>query len=115
MGTAMAAQELAQDLGSLFAGYRAIADQHPTSNPLLRLALEISNRLEAGMLDYELLSDLVQHLTVGGFETRAEKLSRYSGEADPERNDAIIRDIATRQLRSSDGETLPFEDFKHWV
>src|ERR1700678_941473 len=108
MRTAMEAQELAQDLGRLFADYRSIADQHPTSNPLLRLALEISNRLEAGSLDYELLGDLVQHLTVGGFETRAEKLSRYSGETDPERNDAIIRDIATKQIRSADGGTLPF-------
>ena len=115
MGTAMAAQELTQDLGSLFADYRAIADQHPTSNPLLRLALEISNRLEAGTLDYELLGDLVQHLTVSGFETRAEKLSRYSGETDPGRNDAIIRDIATKQIRSSDGHTLPFEYFKRWA
>ena len=90
---ATAAQELIQDLDRLFAEYRAVADQYPASNPLLRLALEISNRLEAGTLDYDGLGDLVQHLTMSGFETRAAKLSRYSGEADPERNAAIIRAI----------------------
>jgi phosphoenolpyruvate carboxylase len=111
----IAAQELAHDLGRLFADYRAIADQHPTSNPLLRLALEISNRLGTGSLDYESLGALVQHLTVGGFETRAAKLSRYSGETDPERNDAIIRAIAVKQTRAADGGMLPFEDFRSWA
>jgi phosphoenolpyruvate carboxylase len=109
------AETLAQDLGGLFDGYRAIADQHPTSNPLLRLALEISNRLESGNLDYDSLGDLVQFLTVGGFKTRAAKLSRYSGETDPERNAAIIRDIATAKTIAPGGERLPFEDFKTWV
>src|SRR5580698_5187483 len=115
MGTAMAAQELARDLGNLFADYRAIADQHPTSNPLLRLALEISNRLEAGTLDYESLGALVQLLTVSGFETRAAKLSRYSGETDPERNDAIIREIALKQTRSPGSGLLPFAEFRAWA
>jgi phosphoenolpyruvate carboxylase len=113
MGTA--AQDLARDLDRLFADYRAISDQHPTSNPLLRLALEISNRLEGGTLDYESLDELVQLLTVSGFETRAAKLSRYSGEADPERNDAIIREIAIKQTQSPDGGLLPFADFRAWA
>ncbi len=111
----MAAEELAHGLDRLFEEYRAIADQHPTSNPLLRLALEISNRLETGAMDYDSVGDLVQHLTMGGFATRAEKLSRYSGEADPERNDGIIRDIAVRQTKSADGGTLPFETFRAWA
>ena len=109
------AKALAHDLDRLFETYRAIADEHPTSNPLLRLALEISQRLESGALDNDGLSELVQHLTVGGFQTRAEKLSRYSGETDPGRNAAIIREIATRQTRTADSGTRPFEEFRAWA
>jgi phosphoenolpyruvate carboxylase len=106
---------LAHDLSRLFDDYRAIADQDPTSNPLLRLALEVSNRLEGGTLDYDLIGDLVQHLTVSGFETRAAKLSRYSGETDPDRNAQIIRGIAQGRTRAPDGSTVPFEDFRAWA
>src|SRR6185437_10819523 len=112
---ATAAQALAQDLDCLFAEYREVADQYPASNPLLRLALEISNRLEDGTLNYDSLGELVQHLTVGGFETRAAKLGRYSGETDPERNAAVICEIVGRQTRAGDGVLLPFEDFKAWA
>src|SRR6201996_1646299 len=112
---ATAAQELAQDLACLFAEYRAIADQYPASNPLLRLALEISNRLEAGTLNYDGLAELVQHLTVSGFETRAARLGRYSGETDPDCNTAIIREIVAKQTRTSDGGIVPFEDFRKWA
>jgi phosphoenolpyruvate carboxylase len=114
-GKSMTAEELAGDLNALFDDYRVIADQHPTSNPLLRLALEISNRLERGQLDYDSLGALVQFLTVSGFKTRAEKLSRYSGETDPDRNAAIIRDIATRRTLAPSGEKVAFEDFKKWA
>jgi len=112
---ATAAQELAQDLDRLFAEYRAVADQYPASNPLLRLALEISNRLEAGALGYDGLADLVQHLTVSGFETRAARLGHYSGETDPDRNTAMIRDIVAKQTRTPDGGLAPFADFKAWA
>src|ERR1019366_9901993 len=98
-GPGMTAKSLAHDLDRLFETYRIIADEHPTSHPLLRLALEISQRLESGVLDHDSLSELVQHLTVNGFATRAEKLSSYSGETDPDRNAAIIREIAARQTR----------------
>src|ERR1700758_4931875 len=107
---ATAAQELAHDLDGLFAEYRAIADQYPASNPLLRLALEISNRLEAGTLNYDGLAELVQHLTVSGFEARAARLGRYSGETDPDRNAAIIREIAARQTHAPDRGLVPFEE-----
>jgi phosphoenolpyruvate carboxylase len=115
VGRGEAAEALAHDLNGLFEGYRAIADQHPTSNPLLRLALEVSNRMETGQLDYESLDALVQFLTVGGFKIRAAKLSRYSGETDPERNAAIIREIASARTWKADGERVPFETFKEWV
>src|SRR6185312_4037926 len=98
-----AAQELAQDLDRLFAEYRAVADQYPASNPLLRLALEIYNRLEDGTLNYDGLAELVQHLTVSGFESRAARLGRYSGETDPDHNAAIVREIVAKQTRGPDG------------
>jgi phosphoenolpyruvate carboxylase len=109
------AAALARELEGLFAGYNATAAQHPTANPLLRLSLEVSSRLEHGALDETALGDLVQHLTVQGFAIRAEKLSRYSGQADPEANEATIRDIVRRRLRSPDGSTRSFEDFRDWA
>src|SRR5438309_2323850 len=95
---------LARDFSRMFDDYRSIADQDPTSNPLLRLALEVSNRLETGALNYDAVGDLVQHLTVTGFETRAAKLGRYSGETDPERNTDIVRQIAWDRTRAENGE-----------
>src|SRR5262249_2070512 len=71
--------------------------------------------LEARTFGYDLLGELVQHLTISGFETRAAKLSRYSGEADPERNGAIIRGIVEKQARTADGALKPFEAFKSWA
>lgn len=109
------AAKLAHDLSRLFDDYRAIADQDPTSNPLLRLALELSNQLESGALTYDSVGDVVQLLTVSGFTTRAAKLSRYSGETDPERNAEIIREIAIRKTRNAEGETLPFGEFRAWA
>ncbi len=114
-GSGNSTTELAQDFSRMFDDYRAIADQDPTSNPLLRLALEASNRLESGALDYAAVGDLVQHLTVTGFETRAAKLGHYSGETDPDRNADIVREIARRRTRGGNGETMPFEEFRAWA
>ncbi len=109
------AEALAHELDEMFETYRAISAQHPTSNPLLRLALDIANRLEIGALDHDRLEQLVQFLTLGGFKARAERLRRYSGETDPERNAAIVREIVESQARTEFGALRPFETFKAWA
>jgi phosphoenolpyruvate carboxylase len=106
---------LAAEFDAMFEAYRVIADQHPTSNPLLRLALEIAARLETGALDYLGIEQLTQLLTVRGFMSRAEKLARYFGETDPGRNADTIRRIILEQTRTTSGAGRPFEAFKTWV
>jgi len=51
---------------------------------------------------------------LSGFETRAAKLSRYSGEADPSatRHDPRYR---RNQTRAADGTLKPFADFRTWA
>jgi len=112
------AESLSAEFGCLFESYSGVAEQDPTSNPLLRLALEISHRFERGALDVDQIEQLVQFLTVSGFKSRAAKLARYSGEADPARNAAIIRDIVSRQTFSGtagDEGRRPFAEFKAWL
>ena len=109
------AEALAGELTHLFDSYSGIADQDPTSNPLLRLALEVAHRLEDGALDVDQIDGLVQLLTVSGFKSRAEKLARYSGETDPDRNAATIRVIVERQTLSDSLQRRPFAEFKAWV
>jgi phosphoenolpyruvate carboxylase len=101
---------LAREFDGLFETYRAISDQHPASNPLMRLALEIGNRLESGALDYDAIERLVQHLTVEGFRARAERLSRYIGETDPDRNARTVRDVIAGKARGRS-----FEEFRAWI
>lgn len=107
--------DLASDLERTFREYSQIAERHPTSNPLLRLALDLSNRLEAGEITQEELEGLVQYLTVRGFSVRAERLSRYSGELDPSRNADTIRRIAWEQAGPNAASRRPFEHFKAWA
>jgi phosphoenolpyruvate carboxylase len=114
-GTSIAAEALARELADMFEAFSATARQHPTANPLLRLALEIANRLEDGALASDQISHLVQYLTVSGFKRRAERLSRYSGETDPNRNAASIHAIVLAQTRTESGDPKPFEAFKAWV
>jgi phosphoenolpyruvate carboxylase len=109
------AESLARELIDLFEGFSATARHHPTANPLLRLALEIESRLDDGGLSYERIVALIQYLTVSGFKRRAERLARYSGETDPERNADRIRAIVLTQTRTERGEPKPFSDFKAWV
>jgi phosphoenolpyruvate carboxylase len=114
-GAAPGIEALAREFDEMFATYSGIADQHPTANPLLRLALEISNRLESGALDHDRIEQLVQFLTVSGFRSRAARLGRYSGEGDPARNAEIIRGIVRAQAETGTGARKPFDAFKAWV
>jgi phosphoenolpyruvate carboxylase len=109
------AETLARELLDQFTIFVGVSDQDPTANPLLRLALEIAARLETGALDYAKIERLVQFLTVRGFQRRAERLGRYSGETDLDRNIETLRDIIRKQTRNAAGETRPFEEFRAWV
>ncbi|HEV7369111.1 phosphoenolpyruvate carboxylase [Arenibaculum sp.] len=109
VGLARLAAELLDELGRLSAGTR----DDPFSNPVLRLALDLSRRIEAGTLSYGMLEQLIQHLAAQGFVGRAARLGAYVGEADPERNARRLHGLV-RSLAVPDGSqaTVPFEDFR---
>ena len=89
--------------------------EDPFSNPVLRLALDLSRRLEQGQLSYGALEQLVQYLSAEGFLDRAGRFGRYIGETDPEANEERLRQAFTALTRSADGgeaATVPFETFR---
>ena len=89
--------------------------EDPFSNPVLRLALDLSRRLEQGQLSYGALEQLVQYLSAEGFLDRAGRFGRYLGETDPEANEERLRQAFTALTRSADGgeaATVPFESFR---
>ena len=65
-------------------------DDDPFSNPIQRLALELSRRIEDGSVSYATLEQLIQYLSADGFIGRAARLSRYVGEMDPDANIRIL-------------------------
>jgi phosphoenolpyruvate carboxylase len=111
------------DLGALTAELCATlecfveaADDDPFSNPVLRLALDLSRRIEAGTLGYGTLEQLIQHLTADGFVGRAERLSRYFGDPDPDANEALLRTrIRAMALPGGREAPVPFEQFRDHV
>lgn len=107
---------LERQLSELLDRLRAATDEDPFSNPVLRLALEVSRRLASGTLDYPTLEQLVQHLVAEGFVARARRLSRYLGEADPEANTARLRQHIRALALPPGAETpIPFERFRTQV
>ena len=103
---------------ALTAELRALSkgtQEDPFSNPVLRLALDLSRRLEQGQLSYGALEQLVQYLSAEGFVDRARRFGRYLGETDPEVNERRLRDAFTALTRGGEDGTpgsLPFESFQ---
>lgn len=102
-------EDLLGELGRLSATVR----DDPFSNPVLRLALDLSRRIEAGNLSYGTLEQLIQHLCAQGFVGRAARLGAYVGEADPDANARTVHDLI-RSLAVPDGSQAPvaFEEFR---
>jgi phosphoenolpyruvate carboxylase len=104
---------LTRDLVGILDHYSRDAEADPFSNPVLRLSLELSQRLESGELTYDQLEQLTQYLTADGFVRRADRLSRYIGEVDPEINARRLTECirALALPHGADGP-IPFEQFR---
>jgi phosphoenolpyruvate carboxylase len=110
-----AAAELEAELASRLARLEAEHAEDPFANPIQRLALDISRRMEAGGLGLAEVEGLVQRLAVEGFLGRAERLGGLMGEADPAANAAAVRRIVSAMAEAPDGGSVPFEAFRHRV
>ena len=78
------ADEVPADLAALTAELVAAlrrfddaTDDDPFSNPIQRVALELSRRIEDGSVSYATLEQLIQYLSADGFIGRAARLKRY--------------------------------------
>ena len=91
-------------------------DDDPFSNPVQRVALELSRKIEDGSVSYATLEQLIQYLSADGFIGRAARLSRYVGEMDPEANAASLA-TRIRALAVPPGAKapVPFEAFRAQV
>ncbi|HYD32860.1 MAG TPA: phosphoenolpyruvate carboxylase [Azospirillaceae bacterium] len=107
---------LEAELTRFLAEFEAATADDPFSNPVLRLALEMSRRLSRGQLDLGTLEQFIQHLSTEGFLARAERLSRYMGEVDPEANAQRLRALFRRLARPNETEEpVAFESFRATV
>ncbi|KKJ77732.1 hypothetical protein WH95_04595 [Kiloniella litopenaei] len=92
---------LRDELESRLITMRQQTTSHPLGNPVLELAHDLSERLAAGNLSVDLLSQLVQYLSVEAFGDRAKRVSDYVG----------VESIADNKSRLSElFKALAFED-----
>ncbi|GIL39177.1 phosphoenolpyruvate carboxylase [Roseiterribacter gracilis] len=87
---------LAHELLEEFERFDHEAEDDPRGNPVQRLALSISHRLETGALSRGALEQLIQYLTVHGFRDRARRLRLALGELDPAANEAALAALFER-------------------
>ncbi len=91
-------------------------DDDPFSNPIQRVALELSRRIEDGSVSYATLEQLIQYLSADGFIGRAARLKRYVGEMDPDANIRILTARIEALALPPGAETpVPFEQFRAQV
>ncbi len=99
----------AADLADRLRDCQKAALSDPTANPVLRLALEIGERLASGAIGWGMLERLVQHLTVAGFKDRAAQLGAYLGDTDIAHNEARLTALFTAMANGS------FDDYRRAV
>ena len=102
---------LQKDLDSIRSG----AEKDPFSNSITMLALNISRRLEKKKLNYSALEALIQRLAVGSFGLKADRLKKYIGEVDREKNNNIVRKLIKKLAYDSSGNILPFKKFREKI
>ena len=102
---------LQKDLDKIRSG----AEKDPFSNSITMLALDISRRIEKKKLNYSALEALIQRLAVGSLGFRADRLRKYIGELDKEKNNITIKTLVSNLSKDENGNTIEFEIFKKKV
>ena len=101
-------RSLQKDLDKIRSG----AENDPFSNSITMLALDISRRLEKKKLNYSALEALIQRLAVGSLGFRADRLRKYIGELDKEKNNSKIKNLILNLSKDKDGKIIDFEIFQ---
>ncbi len=106
---------LAAEMAERLAAFEAEAEDDPTANPILRLAFETGERLASGALDWAVLEQLVQHLTVSGFHDRAARLGARLGETGAAANELRLSKLFQSLTLSASGTRVPFQSYRALV
>ena len=107
---------LTADLVAALRRFDEATDDDPFSNPIQRVALELSRRIEDGSVSYTTLEQLIQYLSADGFIGRAARLKRYVGEMDPDANIRILTArIEALAMPPGADAPVPFEQFRAQV
>jgi phosphoenolpyruvate carboxylase len=108
-----------RELQAVFGDLAGLRERNPFGNTVKLLALEVGKRLEKGKLSLGSIETLIQELTAGAFEHRAERLQSYLGESDPKRNEQKLRDVfqalaagSRRPGGKGNGACIPFQAYK---
>ncbi|MDY0873380.1 phosphoenolpyruvate carboxylase [Dongia rigui] len=108
-----------RDLRAVFGDLAGLRERNPFGNSVKLLALEVGKRLDQGKLSLGGIETLIQELTAGAFEHRADRLQSYLGESDPKRNEQKLRDVfqalaagSRRPAGKGKGARIPFQAFK---
>ena len=107
---------LTADLVAALKRFNDATDDDPFSNPIQRVALELSRRIEDGSVSYATLEQLIQYLSADGFIGRAARLKHYVGEMDPDANARILTArIEALAVPPGADAPVPFERFRAQV
>ncbi|WP_374656284.1 phosphoenolpyruvate carboxylase [Dongia sp.] len=109
-----------RELKAVFGDLAGLRERNPFGNSVKLLALEVGKRLERGKLSLGAIETLIQELTAGAFEHRADRLHCYLGESDPKRNEQRLREafqaLAAGSRRPGGGKgkgtRIPFQAYK---
>ena len=109
-----------RDLRAVFGDLAGLRERNPFGNSVKLLALEVGKRLDKSNLSLGGIEALIQELTAGAFEHRAQRLHRYLGESDPRRNEQRMREafraLAAGSRRPGGGRgksaRIPFASYK---
>jgi phosphoenolpyruvate carboxylase len=108
--------DVTEALLSLTERARARAGEDPFGNPVLAVALAITNLMDEGELPAPRIAALIRHLRDEAFAGRAARLAAYVGGVDPARSRQEFAAIATRAVRPDpDDSPVPLKTFREAV
>jgi phosphoenolpyruvate carboxylase len=88
----------------------------PVSNPVERLAFELSRDIDGGVLSLADLKELINALIVSGYMERVERLRVYVGGSGNDDLEARIRLVIRSLIKGKPGATpLPYSSFRNCV
>jgi len=103
---------LRRELVAALKGFQDQARLSHLQSPIRQLALDISQRVQAGAVSFDGLRDLVQLLTTNAFKFRAHRLNHYVGECDVAANTRQLRAMFEAMAHNAVGELLPYAEFR---